>query len=223
MDLDARKPVLVILGAWNPAIFQPGWIARWLFSYPKGQDVTVATVAASGPELTLLTYLDNVGVGVSDQRLMIYANANSPTVFELAERVAVKCLGALSHTPVGAYGVNFSFAEPRATSDVLDRLRAKDGVTDRFKVTRERIASTIPWMDESQLNFTRFYEGEAAGFEFNFHFPKISADTAASQLNGTLARHLGYAMDLLEQLYGLNKTGVIGHALQSEVTGKEQA
>ena len=37
VKLDLRRPSIVLTGAWNPAIFQAGWILRFLFQVPDGR------------------------------------------------------------------------------------------------------------------------------------------------------------------------------------------
>lgn len=70
LKLDARPPVIAIAGAFNPAIFNPLWVAHHLHGFPKGAEVTMLEAVAEVPGgLAKLTFIEGVALSVSATRL----------------------------------------------------------------------------------------------------------------------------------------------------------
>ena len=63
MNLDLRKPTIVVTGAWNPAILELGWIARYLFDVPENAQVRAHTIVTGvgTKQLKEVTYINGIG------------------------------------------------------------------------------------------------------------------------------------------------------------------
>ena len=88
LTLDLRLPTIVITGTWNPAIFQPGWIAEHLFGVPKGQQLEMVQRITTAPQPKMTYYLASVGISVTPERLELYCNDLSGETKARAEAVA---------------------------------------------------------------------------------------------------------------------------------------
>ncbi len=110
MKVDLRVPTIVISGAWNPAIFQPGWIARHLFEVPEGTKKLLAEVVTNNGERQI-RYLDNVGISVVYERIEFFINSLDDECISTCEKAAINVLKTLYHTPVGPFGLNFQFCD----------------------------------------------------------------------------------------------------------------
>jgi hypothetical protein len=127
MKLDLRMPTVVLAGAWNPAIFQPGWIARHVFGVPAGAEIKVTAVQMLiGQQQKLVTYIRDVGFAVSSNRLEIFAVEGSESAFKAAEETTARIVELLPHTPISAYGINFHFIEEHPLPGLLRKIRSCD-------------------------------------------------------------------------------------------------
>jgi hypothetical protein len=113
MKLDLRLPTVVIPGAWNPAIFSPEWIGRFVFYKKPGDLVPFFQVVFSTPPARAVMYYDVFGISPSSERVDIYANSLIRGDIEDIESKCVKILNLLPHTPISALGINFQFSEER--------------------------------------------------------------------------------------------------------------
>lgn len=219
MKIDLRRPILVFLGAWNPAIFEPGWIAANIFQVPVGQDTIFDLVLEAPPEGGTVHYLNNIGVSANAQRLRIFANNLEPTSLAKAENVALTILRSLPHTPLGPFGINFVFAESDLSGELIDKLKTSDHIEAKFEMIRQKYLAAIKLENGVTLNFTRQVDRSQIDFEFNFHFPSIDVNEAQQTLVGILTTHLDKAKEIMRDLYGLELEGVITHVFPSPTQG----
>jgi hypothetical protein len=77
MKLQLLRPILVFAGAWNPAVFQLGWLAKNVHGIPVGAEVRVdeVTVVEEGRPPKKINYMQALGIFVSQTRLEIYPTA----------------------------------------------------------------------------------------------------------------------------------------------------
>jgi hypothetical protein len=215
MKLDARKPIFILVGNWNPAIFQPGWIARYLFNIPEGQQVQLAEVITAERLGSPIHYFSdsNVGILASTERVEVYANDFDSSTTKLVEQVCIRLIQALPHTPLGPFGVNLSFSQEDPNDELLDLLRTRDNVEQHFKIVKQKLTSTIELPDEVALNFSRQPSAQAVVFDFNYHHKQITSPTAESLLDGAITKYLNHSQTVLKTLYGIEGYEVLVHDL----------
>ncbi len=211
MKLDLRRPILVLAGAWNPAIFQPGWIARHVFGIPVGDELEFTVVQMAGDEQQRQAlYAQDVGISVSLRRLEVFATDASKSAFHAVEGVVVKIFDLLPHTPISAYGVNFSLIEEHPSPGMLKKIRSYDALEGCFDVTQETIVTRINFEPAVQLNLQRNTDGSVVTFDFNFHRAG-AVDVLVGTIPGELQKRIEQSMRIMEDVYGLASYDVLTH------------
>lgn len=209
MKIELRRPQIVLAGAWNPAIFQPGWIARHLHQVPKGTEVRGQQIIS--PPINVV-YINGIGISASPDRVEIYSNEDCQAALDLAEQVAIRILTTLPHTPINALGVNYHFVVDDPDDELLDKLKIKDGIYQHYKILGENLVSTIEIDQDSVLNFSRQPTSEMVEFDFNYHYGNISSDNAESILHGVLTNNITKSLEILKKLYDIEKyDGALKH------------
>lgn len=214
MQLDLTRPTLVITGAWNAAIFSPGWIAKNLFDYPVGAEVpAVQVIGANGDALRQIVYMKNMGLRTDGSRVELYANAGDAEHLANVETYAVKLMTVLPHTPIGSMGINFHFVLPDASDDLLNRLDTKEDIAQHFQVLSTQIKSKLAVDDSYVCNIERAATDDGKlVVDLNYHFEKFGevADKA-QKLQGAISDRLEHAKGLLLALYDLEEYEAAGH------------
>jgi len=119
MYLNLQRPLLVITGAWNPAVFQVPWMAVNLFGKKRGDTVSVTHIQLQDrPDL--LTYFGDIGIGVSQRRIDLFANNFDDNTKRALEGTCVKLIELLPHTPMDGFGANFIFEESDPDPGLID-------------------------------------------------------------------------------------------------------
>jgi hypothetical protein len=216
MKLDLRRPTLVVAGAWNPAILQPGWIAQHVFGVPVGSKVTAKIAQMVVDEQPKkIFYLNDVGFAVSSNRLELFAVGVEESAFNAVENAATQIVELLPHTPISAYGIDFYFAEEQASSQLLKMIGGRDALETRFDVARETVTSRINLEDTLQLNIRRQAEKSTASFDFNFHRSGARMDRLIKSAGGEIKRRMEQALSLMSEVYGLSGFDVLAHQFDS--------
>ncbi len=213
MKLDLKRPSFVIVGAWNPAIFSPNWIALNLLDYPEGQELAVTNVLAGDRGPSPIQYIEEVGIFASNQRVEIYLNSLDTIAIDRAESVAAKIIETLPHTPKSSYGINFVFAHENPDADLLDKFSTSENLDQEFEIIQESFNSTLK-LDDTILNLVRNPSENAIVFDFNYHHEGIKTEEFREDINGRYQQLLGKSTDILKDYYGLEGYDVDGHALQ---------
>jgi hypothetical protein len=92
---------IVIVGAWNYAIFNPQWVSKYLFD---GNEIN-AEVAVNTGYSYKISYKDIIFF-VIENKLIITAKKPNDEVLTEMETLAYKIADFLPHTPVQAFGFN---------------------------------------------------------------------------------------------------------------------
>ncbi len=217
MKVDTRPPVFVFVGAWNPAIFQSAWIARYLFNVPAGREQPATEVLVTIPIPRRIIYIENIGIAVSNERVEIFANDFDEAVIQRTEEVALRLVETLSHTPYGPWGVNFNFIELEPSVELLDALKTRDNIEQHFKIVSQDLVSAIKISDEVILNFSRHPSEKNVIFDFNYTHRPLVAKSAKDVLTGAIKKYLQQSEQILEKLYALKGYEVIKHDLGKPV------
>jgi hypothetical protein len=204
MDLDLRLPTLVVTGTLNPAILQPGWIARYMLEIPEGQKLD-AVMPLSGNRVPPPTYFDGFGVAVRSDRVDLFTNALDDESIVRCEGACYRFVETLRHTPFGALGVNFRFIEKDPNQALLDQLQTKDAINQHLKIKRQRFVTVGEIATDIDLNFSREPTAEQIVFDFNYHHRSITADNVGTLVRGSIKRLLATSTALLKDVYGLEE------------------
>jgi len=210
MELDLRRPSLILLGAWNPAIFQPGWIARHLLDYPEGQEVEAMSVISADRGGQAVTYIDELGFNVSNQRVELFVNTHNDDYINRLEAVALRIIQLLPHTPFGAFGINYCFIESDPDEGVLDSLKTRDGLDQQFRILNQNLTSSIQ-IDNAVLNLSRRPSESQVVFDFNYHHERIDPQNFQEQIIGKYSEYLDRSTALLRDVYNLEGYTISRH------------
>lgn len=163
--LDPSRCSLVLVGAWNRAIFQPGWVKQHLVDLAEDEELQVELKIGTG-EVRFTT--PHIVLTIIDSRVecrpgRLSANLDGP------RQVSRHLLDTLPETPLSAFGVNVSYQLAPAPSvrRMLDDLAGlADGSQDQVVMSwRTRRANH----DENvRVEHTR--DAEEAILDVNFHY-----------------------------------------------------
>lgn len=199
-DLRSRQAAVVLVGHFNPLIFQPEWLAAHELIGPREAEAARGGEFVLHPQMALIN-LASARIQVTAERFDFLA-LEAPLI--TAKDFAVKCFRLLSHTPVTQMGINFitvfrarrredwdAFGDalaPKAPWEAL--LGAQEGKRSGglVSMTMER-SSRADGLPGSRSVSIQAMERDAmeTGITFNDHFT-FDGDTRAST-----------AADLLEE------------------------
>jgi hypothetical protein len=211
MKLELRKPTVVLLGAWNPAIFQATWLLRHGFGQPEGTQARVDFVQAQEIQMTLgaavtakitdATYFQSVGIGVTSERLEIYINENTAEVRSRAESVLQQLVSTLSHTPLANVGINFRLILEEQDVDLGELLETGEQLDELLPVLLTRYESSLELNNDCTLNILRSVSPEGSSLDLNFHHRPFRLPEFPEQIPGIIERCAAHAHRLFGGLY----------------------
>lgn len=118
---------IVLVGSFNPAIFQPAWFAAHDLIPSDDNMVPDTKLNVSHPEITDFS-TENFQLQVIPQRLVL--TTHNTAFYDSLRDLALGTFRILSHTPIAKMGINraFHFEMPseEAWNSVGDRLAPKD-------------------------------------------------------------------------------------------------
>lgn len=205
MILDLRLPLFVITGTWNVAIFTPAWIAIHLFDVAKGSEAQFTEVMVASPGPRQILYYGEVGLSVSPGRIEIFMNGLDADNAIAVESTAKRIIERLPHTPLGAFGVNLTYAVPEPTEELVDLLKCADKLNERFLIKSSMLKDTIRLQENVDLNLTRTIAEGTVVVEYNFHHKPITFENHAGLINGACKRYLEETKRINVEVYGLEE------------------
>lgn len=197
---EAAGWAVVLVGHWNTSIFSPKWIAGRLTS---SQDVQVE-VPVGGVGLAPRLHFDAIYLYLNPQILTIAPARPEVEILEQVERVAVRLLKDLPHTPVTGVGINFQFRDSDPTESILKGFNFTDAVAlSRAGFTSKSTTLTRRLEGNGRtVNFTIANDdADHVVYDFNYHADVTSADHAATHLSQGLKSYHAHALDLLARTY----------------------
>ncbi|MBL8906524.1 MAG: hypothetical protein JNM20_07595 [Rhizobiales bacterium] len=222
MILNLTAPTFVVVGAFNRRIFQPSWIARWLYEFAEGADITFVQLAQIEAPARQTIYISDVGISATNERLEVYINSLSEATKSLAETVLRRLFTVLPHTPVKALGINFHFDLAEATDRVISRIRIDDGLDAEFpNIKKTTLVSTVEMAAGVDLNFSRSLATVEAAFDFNFHHPTSTAGAITEMVPGSIDRCFAIAQSILRNVYELENYQVAAHVFEAEAGAQQ--
>jgi len=169
-----------------------------------------ALVADTDPKL--ISYIADVGIFASTQRLEFFINDFEDGCIRKAEEIAERVFETLPHTPVGDFGVNFNFVEESPDPELFDKFVTGEKINEHYKVIEDTVSSTIDFTKDVTLKLVRVVSAKSLKFDFNFHHKAATRAEIMGQLRGITQKHLKDAQSLLKTLYNLEGFEILKHA-----------
>jgi hypothetical protein len=196
---------LVLLGAWNTAIFTPEWISQHLRVAKSEQRIEFPM---GNPMMPIRYTFEGVRMVVVDHQLVMGPASAGDDVLVRIEMHAKTILGTLRHTPLRAVGINFEFDEsdpPAAVANLLQssdksRLAGHDFVVRATELKRQLEHSKHGIVN---LTFKRNSDTPAVGVHVNFHKVVENSTAAAEHLENRVLSCRDFAMSTLRDVYEL--------------------
>lgn len=216
MKLMPEETSLVIAGAWNAAILNPGWVLQHGLQRPAeaNQMVQIFLPASTGLVFEIPRYsLGALSFSVRPDAFVLNPQRTDLANLTLIEDVVARIIDTLQHTPITGVGHNFEFrgANPDARQlDVFTQSRSDliDAVPPGWRPGAATVASSFGHeLSRVQMNIQRHYAGDSIVVKFNFHHPASSVADALSVLRGEngyvrMAANMDLASSLIKTLYG---------------------
>jgi hypothetical protein len=222
LKLDIRGPIIVLVADFNPAIFQPPWIAKHLFGRGVGEQMALAEVLIqNGPVLTPLVFLDSVAINVTGNRTELFAlNAEQKTL-ECVEAVLLKMLETLPHTPLSAIGCNLSYIDDSPNDMIVDLFKTPEGFEAEGALNFRQSGVQLQLDDGEILNFSRVLGPNEVRYSFNYHRTEGNSERYKEFVPNMTDKALSHSKKLLQSLYGYDSHDVIGFVVEAEQEGDD--
>lgn len=191
---------IVLIGQWNVPLFSPGWVTGRL---TNAEQIDMEFPAIR-PTQSFRLGFDDIHLLVEASRIVVSPQRAETAVLETMERVALKVLSDLPHTPVQAVGVNFQFRESDPDHSLLELFNfQKDAeLVDAGAGIKARSLTRLLTIDDHMLKLrTDLLESGHMIIDFNFHKDVADATQATDYLAGTPATCRGKAEDLLARIF----------------------
>lgn len=205
MKNDLSKPLIVILGHWNPAILEVGWVLKNLFEFGEGTTVEINKLV-DGYSQNEIYFIEGIGYSCQPDKISFYVDSDTAEAKEKCRQVALKTLQVLEHTPTGAFGINFKFVQEDPDVDLSDQLAVNDRLDEMFSILNTNVSTTIQYNTDVLLYFSRGCSEKIAYFDFNFHHNEISLFKNSPDL---ISDYYKYAKEFVEQHYNVALDGSI--------------
>lgn len=209
--LDTRAPVVVLVAQFNPAIFQSAWIARHLFDKKDGEDMPVLEmIAQNGSHILQLSFFEGVALNVSPDRTEVFVIDGRPQTLENLERVLLKMLDVLPHTPVSAIGCNLTYADNDPSPEVTSLFETREALEGEGKLNLRQSGIQLQLDETEVLNFNRALTEQNVRYTFNYHRPETDIVRYKDFVPNMTSRALERSLKLLKSYYGYDAHEVVG-------------
>lgn len=191
---------LVILGAWNHAIFSQDWVMRNLLS--DEQNVRIEYPVNMIGSLKYTT--DNLSFFIIGERLVLRALNENEQTYQSVVMLARQILRLLSHTPISAMGINFVFK----TTIELNLFDLKDTKTlvslIGHEINTQELIRSFDLGNSQMLNLKIRNENSTLMFDFNYNYSVLTPLDIINIFGDTddlILKKRNSAKDILMQLY----------------------
>ena len=202
MQLVNEFNTLIIPGFWNNAIFTPEWFSKFIES---NKTLNVEFPVHISGSVRIST--DELRFFALDNKLIFTIINPNDDVFRKIETIALKVADYLPHTPVSAFGLNYTF-ESNLTDGELGKIfefqENEIMAINGYKLVNTNINRSF-LKDNHTLNLKVINQGDKVRFELNFHF-EINSLVKFKELFTTdiMLEYKDQAIKLLTNLYKLD-------------------
>ncbi len=192
---------IVMVGGWNPKIFQPDWVVEHLF---PGQDITAEFLLQSGVQQLRLSVGSTLLLPGSE-RVVVGVTEDSNAAIQSQEVTAVQVLTLLGHTPLRAVGINFRFVEDDPSEDLLAvfELSDRQALAEAAEIRPEADVRRKVAVGGEEVGLRMAYADGKVEFFLNFHRPVANAAEGVAVVEGRVSDYRNVAEQLLVDVYEL--------------------
>jgi hypothetical protein len=198
---------IVVAGAWNAQIFKPDWVCEHLFGV---KELEIQFNLHGSSVFPSLKTSEIIFSPTDNQVVCGIRNIKDSTLIK-AEELVIKVLSMLSHTPINAVGVNFSFSDENPSDKLLNLFDFNDTVSfsdHNFIVKESQVYRQIEHNDFT-LNLRQTIGTDPPSAMFShFNFQKEVSDTndASHWLKGKVLECKSTAYKLVKEIYNTEIT-----------------
>lgn len=167
---------IVLLGSWNPSIFHQGWIINNLVKAGT-ENVTIA-YPLDDPTAPRKISFEEISLFPGRKQILLQPDEASLLGLQKCAKLLSKIVALLSHTPLGACGINLTFEEENQLVKIYDALNLSDSQNiDAELYTSENItiSRSLRLTDGNSLNTAVSTADGRGQVRFNFHYELNSA------------------------------------------------
>lgn len=194
---------IVLVGAWNPAIFSPAWIASGRLTHQ--QNIAVGFMFGPSPIIPEFSF-DEIRLRVETSRLTIRVSTlRDESLIKLGE-VASKILTDLPHTPISGVGINFQFIEPEPNPTILSIFDFSDNnllSDNNWSIESTQVSRKIK-LDETNFNYIATLAAGSVTFDINFHSDITNCDQARDKIAPGVPTFRTKTLSFLQSIYNLH-------------------
>lgn len=209
MKVITDRTTVVLVGAFNPAILQPNWIAVHGLGYAPEQEFQVEILSPVGGVGPNRFSFDGLSYSAGYRNVTLHLEGSTPEQCARAATATAKVLELLPHTPVNGLGFNFGFSVDEPSNDLLALLSQHDALLDSFgaeaEVATRRWGNTLKWQD-ALVSVDCEMAGHQLVIQLNFHYGTASASEARAilQRDNVVEAHRTQAIASARALTGEN-------------------
>lgn len=197
---------IVVLGAWNPSIFSPEWIEKYLADIEEGEEIEIAFPLDDATAPRKISFKD-INLFPGRRKMDLIPDEPNKENLEFCASILVKLFDILPHTPVSGFGINFGFIESNLSQELenLFELSDEHSLIDNYVPKGTSISRQI--VKEGQNYIINLTLSEADGnvsVKINFHFYISSTEEGKDILEaGAVENCFNETTELLETVYGI--------------------
>lgn len=192
---------VILVGLWNTRLLNIKWIGDTLF---PAQEVTgeFAMVPGQPDRFTA----EDVRILPGEDRLVVAPVRFSDDLFARVEEKAIRILQMLQHTPLRAFGINFTFnvIEPMAVIDAMFATVEHDPLVQRLGDTIKTVVQRTFAYGDGVVNIGVIREDDERRIAFNYHWQVDNPADAVSKLTGAVLKAKEHALTTMVDSYKLS-------------------
>ncbi len=191
---------IVVSGLWNVRIFTPQWVAKNAFQANEIEtEIRFGAAVPSLFEPVSLRYRHgNLSLLPSHDRLIIGMTSAAHDALEQGEAVILRIVGSLPHTPVNAFGINFSYIEEDPSAKNVEIFKLSDAGILPYEVEQTEVIRRLK-LDDGVLNLKHTFDQKVVRLDFNFHHEaSAGSEQVVAKMPGSMLRSHEVARRLIE-------------------------
>lgn len=203
MKLQNKYESLIIIGAWNRAIFTPEWVGKYVF---PGEEMSVE-LPIDNIEASPRYSSKGLSMHILNQKLIFTINNPSPENFQQIGIKAIAVCRALAHTPLLCFGINHFFQCPK---EEIQTIKVFD--FSNYDLLKEKGYELKAMRNQQSLKFEHHIlnviwslDNEQVTLEFNNHYDVGTVESLISMFDdNVLYDRLNNSIDFIKKIYNLN-------------------
>ena len=200
MELDAKRCSLVMVGAWNAAIFTPSWVGEVVF-----RGATPKLELGFGTSLAMRFVGDEFSLLVTPTQVQLTPVACARSSLASVGVAARSLFTRLPETPLSAVGINIGFESVAPIAAISSLLTFSDtSGLDKATLQAVTLARRLVIGDRIVNLSLGYTEGGPQHVDFNFHSQVATAGAAIAFVEGDLLAQLDMALETIRRLYGVD-------------------